>query len=168
MAHDSGVEHDSGVASETSSLIPSSPNHLNSNEIYNEEVQLVLPEPDYGSISAQDHVPSDDELPQLLNPSFDNSFLRRPSLNSMRRMSQDVIRRMSQCVIIKIPTTTWQILSKTWIWNLTIFLSYTICLSIFPSITALVQSTYSDKVNISKRFRMESKSFTPDKLFIDK
>ena len=156
MAHDSGVEHDSGVASETSSLIPSSPDHLNSNEIYNEEVRIVLPEPDYGSISGQDHVPSDIEFPQLLNPSIDNSFLRRPSLNSMRRLSQDVIRRMSQCVIIKIPTTTWEILSKTWIWNLTIFLSYTICLSIFPSITALVQSTYSDKVNISKSSTMES------------
>ena len=159
MAQDSGIEDDSGVASETSSLIPSSPNHLNSNEIYNEEVQIVLPEPDYGSISVHDHVPSDCEFPQLLNSNYDNNFLRRPSLSSMRRMSQDVIRRMSQCVIIKIPTTTWQILSKTWIWNLTIFLSYTICLSIFPSITALVQSTYIDKVNISKSFRIESNIF---------
>ena len=148
MTHDSGVEDDSGVASETSSLISSSPNHLNGNEIYNEQIQIVLPEPDYGSTSSQDHLPSDEELPQLLNASSDNNFLRRPSLNFIRRKSQDIVRRMSQCVIIKIPTTTWEILSKTWIWNFTMFLSYLICLSLFPSIIALVQSTYSDKVKV--------------------
>ena len=155
MAHDSGIEDDSGVASETSSLISSSPNHSNSNELYHEEVQLVLTEPDYGSISAQDHVSSDKESLQLLNASSDNNFLRTPSVDFIRRKSQDIIRRMSQCVIIKIPTTTWEILSKTWIWNFTMFLSYLICLSIFPSIIALVQSTYSDKVRIDQNFRVD-------------
>ena len=147
MSYETRIEDDSGLASETSSLKSSSSNRLYTNDFEHEAVQVIVTETDYGSITSQDDVHVEDESQRLLSTGSENNFLRRPSLNVIRRMSQDVIRRMSQCVIKRIPTTTWEILSKTWIWSLTMFLSYVICLSVFPSITALVQSTYSDKVS---------------------
>ena len=147
MSYENRIEDDSGLASETSSLKSSSTSRLYANDFEHEAVQVIVTEPEYGSITPQDNVHIEDESQRLLSAGSENNFLRRPSLNVLRRMSQDVIRRMSQCVIKRIPTTTWEILSKTWIWSLTMFLSYVICLSVFPSITALVQSTYSDKVS---------------------
>ena len=146
MAYDTRIETDSGVVSETSSLKSSSPSHLYTNEINDEAVQILLPELGYGATDSHDGLHIEDESQDLQNTNSETHLLRPPSLNLIRRMSQDVIRRMSQCVIKTIPTTTWQILSKTWIWNLTMLLTYIICLSVFPSITALVESTYGNKV----------------------
>ena len=146
MSYETRIETDSGVVSETSSLKSSSPSHLYTNEVNDEAVQILLPELGYGAMDSHDGLHIEDESQELQNTNSETHLLRPPSLNLIRRMSQDVMRRMSQCVIKTIPTTTWQILSKTWIWNLTMLLTYIICLSVFPSITALVESTYGNKV----------------------
>ena len=36
---------------------------------------------------------------------------------------------------------------KIWVWILTMFFTYIVCLSVFPSITALVESKYFGQVN---------------------
>ena len=161
MSYETTIETDSGVVSETSSLKSSPPTPLYTNEPDCETVQILLhePEPDYGATHSHDGFRIEDESQELLSTNAETHLLRRPSLNVMRRMSQDVMRRMSQCIIKTIPTPTWQILSKIWIWNLTMFLTYVICLSVFPSITALVESTYSNKVSMMNSFFLE-KCFT--------
>ena len=158
MSYETRIETDSGVVSETSSLKSSPPTPLYTNEPACEAVQILLhePEPDYGATHSHDGFRIEDESQELLSTNAETHLLRRPSLNVMRRMSQDVMRRMSQCIIKTIPTPTWQILSKIWIWNLTMFLTYVICLSVFPSITALVESTYSNKVSIMNSSVLEN------------
>ena len=153
MSYETRIETDSGVVSETSSLKSSPPTPLYTNDTDHEAVQILLhePEPDYGAMHSHDGIRIEDESQEFLSTNAETHLLRRPSLNVMRRMSQDVMRRMSQCIIKTIPTTTWQILSKIWIWNLTMFLTYVICLSVFPSITALVESTYSNMVSTVNR-----------------
>ena len=44
------------------------------------------------------------------------------------------------------PTTTVEILSIVWPWIVSLFITFTICLSIFPSIAALVDSIEKGKV----------------------
>ena len=158
MSYETRIETDSGVVSETSSLKSSPPTPLYTNDADHEAVQILLhePEPDYGAMKSNDGFRIEDETQELISSNTETHLLRRPSLNVMRRMSQDVIRRMSQCIIKTIPTPTWQILSKIWIWNLTMFLTYVICLSVFPSITALVESTYSNQVSIMNSYVLEN------------
>ena len=43
-------------------------------------------------------------------------------------------------------TTTFFIVKKIWLWICSIFITFVVCLSIFPSIAALVDSTEKGKV----------------------
>ena len=142
MSYDTRIADDSEVVSESSSLKPSSSSTLYTDNIDHVDVQILLPEQDHGLIPPQMGGYIEDELPDVQNTNSENNFLRR--------MSPNIIRRMSINVIKIIPTTTLQIMSKTWIWNLTMFLSYVICISLFPSITALVESTNSNKVRMDE------------------
>ena len=45
-----------------------------------------------------------------------------------------------------IPSSTWFIIKKIWVWIVSVFITFVICLSIFPSITAIVESTGKGKV----------------------
>ena len=46
-----------------------------------------------------------------------------------------------------ITTSTSYIISKIWIWILAVFITFIICLSVFPSIAALVDSTHKGNVS---------------------
>ena len=142
MSYETGIADDLEVVSESSSLKPSSSSTLYTDNLDNVDVQILLPEQEHGLMSPQMDAYIEDESQDIQNINSENNFLRR--------MSQNVIRRMSINVIKIIPTTTLQIMSKTWIWNLTMFLSYVICISLFPSITALVESTNSNKVKMDE------------------
>ena len=48
-----------------------------------------------------------------------------------------------------IPSSTWFIIKKIWVWIVSVFITFVICLSIFPSITAIVESTGKGKVRKS-------------------
>ena len=45
------------------------------------------------------------------------------------------------------PTSTFAIISKIWVWIATIFITFVVCLSVFPSVTAIVESTEKGKVS---------------------
>ena len=139
MAYDTRIADDLEVVSESSSLKSSSPSTLYTDNIDHADVQILLPESNNSLLLPP-------QIGAIIEDELQDTQSTNPENNLLRRMSQNVIRRMSQNVIKIIPTTTLQILSKTWIWNLTMFLSYVICISLFPSITALVESTSSNKV----------------------
>lgn len=44
-------------------------------------------------------------------------------------------------------TSTFAIISKIWVWIATIFITFVVCLSVFPSVTAIVESTEKGKVS---------------------
>ena len=44
-------------------------------------------------------------------------------------------------------SSTYHIISKIWVWIVTMFITYVVCLTLFPSVTALVESTNIGKVN---------------------
>jgi hypothetical protein len=44
-------------------------------------------------------------------------------------------------------TSTFYIISKIWVWIAVVFITFVVCLSVFPSILALVDST--EKGNVS-------------------
>ena len=44
-------------------------------------------------------------------------------------------------------TSTFAIISKIWVWIATIFVTFVVCLSVFPSVTAIVESTEKGKVS---------------------
>ena len=48
----------------------------------------------------------------------------------------------------KTPTTTLFIVRKIWVWIVTVFITFTICLSIFPAVAVIVDSTEKGKVHI--------------------
>ena len=43
--------------------------------------------------------------------------------------------------------STFAIISKIWVWIATIFITFVVCLSVFPSVTAIVESTEKGKVS---------------------
>ena len=43
-------------------------------------------------------------------------------------------------------SSTYHIISKIWVWIVTMFITYVVCLTLFPSVTALVESTNNGKV----------------------
>ena len=45
-----------------------------------------------------------------------------------------------------IQTSTLFIIKEIWVWILAIFINFAVCLSVFPSVTALVESTEKGKV----------------------
>ena len=48
----------------------------------------------------------------------------------------------------KIQTTTLFIIRKIWVWIVTVFITFTICLSIFPAVAVIVDSTEKGKVHM--------------------
>ena len=50
-------------------------------------------------------------------------------------------------------SSTYHIISKIWVWIVTMFITYVVCLTLFPSVTALVESTNNGKV-IKLEFNM--------------
>ena len=45
-----------------------------------------------------------------------------------------------------IQTSTLYIMSKIWVWIVSVFITFAVVLSVFPSITAIVESTEKGKV----------------------
>ena len=54
--------------------------------------------------------------------------------------------------IPQIPTSNLFIIRKIWVWIVSVFITFVICLSVFPSITAIVESTGKGKVRAILRF----------------
>ena len=45
-------------------------------------------------------------------------------------------------------TSTFFIIRKIWVWIFSVFITFVVCLSVFPSVTAMVESTERGKVRI--------------------
>ena len=43
-------------------------------------------------------------------------------------------------------TSTFFIIRKIWVWIISVFITFVVCLSVFPSVTAIVESTEKGKV----------------------
>ena len=54
---------------------------------------------------------------------------------------------MEDSEIAQTPTSNLFIIRKIWVWIVSVFITFVICLSVFPSITAIVESTGKGKVS---------------------
>ena len=79
-------------------------------------------------------------LPNQQNHHHDRNYETSVVSSDTNPIVDDGVQEISQ-------TTTVEILTTVWPWIASLFITFTICLSVFPSIAALVDSVEKGKVN---------------------
>ena len=117
----------------------SNPNSSNCSSIYTEDneqtnAETLLPKTTHSSL-------------QHISVLFEDGLNRTQSTGPESSLLGD------ENTIIVRKVSTLHIVSKTWAWIVIMLITYVVCLSVFPSIIALVESTTKGQVNTTSKLK---------------